>query len=258
MDSSHRIRSLDAAALNYFQYQNEDSLNKVIDAATDLIHFYGNLYGKGCDKEDLFQTGILGLMKALKHYDSGRDASFVTYASHLIMGEIRHMVRKQIAYYRPGCIIELQSKVDHVVQDYVKLHGDIPSYAYIAQQLNVKVESVDEVMKAGLISFDEIDTAKIRSLAYESFRLPIEDKITLYQAIKKLTDLQQKIIEMLFFQDMSQQQVADKMGMTQKKVSRIKQSSLESLYETIQEELPPLMDHHGVKPIEEIKRFKIK
>lgn len=235
MESSHRTSSLDAAAHDYFQDQNPDSLRKVSASASDLIHFYVHLYGKGCDKDDLCQTGILGLMKALKGYDSSRGASFTTYASHLIMGEIRHTVRKQASYYRPGCIIDLQFKVDRVVEEYVKLHGDIPSYSYIAQALNVKEESVSEVMKAGLVSFDEIDTSIIRSSSHESFRLPIEDKITLYQAIKKLSELQQKIIGMLFFQDMSQQQVADQMGMSQKKVSRIKERSLVTMYESLKE-----------------------
>jgi RNA polymerase sigma-B factor len=228
--------SIEEAAKIYFEHQDEAALQNVIHASENLIHFYGHLYGKGFEKEDLFQTGCLGLLKALKGYDSTREASFVTYASHLIMGEIRHMVRKQVSYYRPGCIVELQSKVDKVVEAYAIQYGDVPSISHIAETLKVREEAVGEVMKAGLVSMDEIDLSKIHSTAYETFKLPIEDRITLYQAFKRLTAIQQKVIQMLFFQDLSQQQVADEMKISQKNVSRIKQRSLKEMHDYLMED----------------------
>lgn len=234
---------LNEAAERYFRLHDEASLQEVIEAAAGLIRYFSRLYGKNCDDEDLNQSGNLGLMKAINHYDSEHGASFVTYASHCIIGEIRHMVRKQSAFYRPGCIIDLQSKVEKAIEEYSKENGDLPSVVYIAKKINVREESVSEVMKAGLVSFDEIDTSKIHSLKYESFRLPIEDKLTLYQAIKKLTELQKKVLYMLFFQDLSQQQVADRMGINQKKVSRIKESTLQSIREQMQEEIEDHITH---------------
>ncbi|HCP15491.1 MAG TPA: RNA polymerase subunit sigma [Peptococcaceae bacterium] len=229
MESSRIPVPLEDAAKAYFKHHDEDSLEQVIHSASSLIHYFANLYGKQCDREDLYQTGILGLMKALKNYESDKDVKFVTYASHCIIGEIRHLVRKQASYDRPGCIIELQHKVDHIIEEYIKSNESVPTTSYIAQQLHVKEESVDEVMRAGLVSFEELDIQKIHSTSYESFRLPIEDKLTLYQAISKLSGLQKKVIHMLFFQDMSQQQVADQIGMNQKKVSRIKEATIESI-----------------------------
>jgi len=229
MEDPQRAYSLKAVVDNYYLHQNEDSLRQVIESVAGLIRYLARLYGGGCAEDDLFQTGNLGLLKALKSYDPGNGASFVTYASYCIMGEIRHLVRKQASHNRPGCIIEIQYKVDKVVEEYTKIHGDVPSVAYIAQKLNIKEESVSEVMKAGMVSFDEIDAAKIHSSAYETFHLPIEDKLTLYQAMKKLSEVQQKVIHMLFYRDMTQQQVAEKLSMTQKQVSRIKGRSVQIL-----------------------------
>ncbi len=229
MEMTCRERSLNAASGNYFQHQDEDSLREVIESAQGLIRYYSRLYSGGCNADDIMQVGRLGLMKALHNYDKDKQTSFVTYASHAIIGEIRHYVRKEASFYRPGCIVELQSKVDKVIEDYVKQHGDTPTAAYIAQRLNIREESVKEVMKAGMVSFDEIDTAKIRSLTYESFRLPIEDKLILVQALKKLSAMQQKVIYMLFYHDMTQQQVAEKLGITQKQVSRVKERSVQML-----------------------------
>lgn len=231
------VMSLDEAAQLYFVQQNDDTLENVMQSAQKLIRYYAHLYGKGCDKDDLTQTGYLGLMKALKAFDQSKEASFTTYASHCVMGEIRHMVRKQASYYRPGCIVELQGKVDKVMDEYLRDYGEVASVSYIAEQLKVRESAIEEVMKAGLVSYDEIDTSKIRSTAYESFRLPIEDRIVLANAMKILSDLQRKVIRMLFFQDLSQQEVADQTGLTQKKVSRIKKESLEKMGEELNDEV---------------------
>jgi RNA polymerase sigma factor (sigma-70 family) len=233
MDTTERNVSLEDAATEYIVSQDPHKLEPVIEAAGDLIRYFSRLYGKGCDKDDLFQTGVIGLMKALQNYDPVHGAKFTTYASHLIMGEIRHLVRKQASYYRPGCIIDLQFKVDRVVEEYIKEYGDVPAYTYIAQQLNVKEESVAEVMRAGLVNFDDLDHKSMRSASLETFKLPLEDKLTLYQALRKLSSLQQKVVAMLFLQDMTQQQVADELGLTQKQVSRIKKSSLETMQEDL-------------------------
>ena len=227
MVSSQRERSLNTAASEYYLHPDEDSLREVIESAQGLILYFARLYSGGSNVEDIMQVGRLGLIKALQNYDKGRQTSFVTYASYAIIGEIRHYVRKESSFYRPNCIVELQYKVDKVIEDYAKQHGEAPTPAYIAQRLKIREDSVAEVMKAGMVSFDEIDASKIRSLAYETFRLPIEDKLILYQALKKLSDIQQKVIYMLFYRDMTQQQVAEKLGITQKQVSRVKERSVQ-------------------------------
>lgn len=229
MSSGQAKISLEAAARHYFACAEPEALDVVVDAAGDLIRYFAGLYGKGCDPEDIFQTGVIGLIKALQNFDPSHGTRFTTYASHCIMGEIRHLVRKNASFYRPGSIVELQFKVDRVVGEYISQHGEVPSYAYIAKRLNVREESVSEVMRAGLVSFDALDAAALRSASYQSFRLPLEDKIILDEAMRTLSETQQKVMDMLFWQDMTQQQVADELGLTQKQVSRLKQSSLRTL-----------------------------
>jgi RNA polymerase sigma-B factor len=222
-------RSLHETAHNYFQCKNEQSFQQVIQSAEGLIRYFARLYGGGCCEDDLFQCGSLGLIKALDNYDPARETGFITYASHRIMGEIRHLVRKEASFYRPGCIVKLQYKIDWLVEEYTKVNGNVPTPEYIADKLRIKVESVVEVMRAGFVSFEEIDASRLRSSDYETFRLPLEDKLTLNQALRKLTALQQKVMHLLFFRDMSQQQVAEQLGMSQKQVSRVKERSLRQM-----------------------------
>ncbi len=174
------------------------------------------------------------MLKALDGYDPNRSVRFTTYASHCIMGEIRHLVRSESSFYRPGCIKELQFRVDAALEEYIRRNGGTPSVAWLAETLNVRAESISEVMRAGLVSFDEIDVLRIHSLTYQSFQLPIEDKLALAQAARALTALQKKVLHLLFFRNLSQQQAADALGLSQRKVSRIKEQSLETLREEME------------------------
>lgn len=235
MEGRYQERSLNEAAERYFHCCDESALEDVINSATGLIHYFCRLYGKANDDEDLFQAGNLGLMKAIKNYKSDKGVTFVTYASHCVIGEIRHWVRKQASFYRPGCIVELQSKINRVIEEYSKINGTFPSVSYVADKINVAEDGIGEVMKAGLVSFEEIDRVKIHSQSYESFKLPIEDKLILSQAMNKLNMLQKKVIFMIFYQDMSQQKIANQLGINQKKVSRIKEDSIKILRKYLRE-----------------------
>lgn len=234
-DLKEDSQSLNDAARQYLTIGNHDALEKLTRSAEGLIKYFARIYGGGCSQEDLFQAGSIGLLKALKNYDKDKEAAFVTYASHCILGEIRHLVRKEASFYRPGCIVELQSKVDRVIEGHIKENGFAPEPDYIAHKLKIKKESVVEVMKAGFISFDEIDSSKIRSTGYEAFHLPIEDRLLLYNAMKKLSDIQRKVIEMLFLKEMSQQQVANRLGISQRQVSRVKERSVAVMREYMED-----------------------
>ncbi|NLE74279.1 MAG: sigma-70 family RNA polymerase sigma factor, partial [Actinobacteria bacterium] len=69
----------------------------------------------------------------------------------------------------------------------------------------------------------------IRSLRHQSFVLPIEDRIALYEALAHLSETQRRLIYLLFFRDLTQQQVADELGMSQRSVSREKHRALSQL-----------------------------
>ena len=64
------------------------------------------------------------------------------------------------------------------------------------------------------------DSRLVHSLRRESFALPIEDRIALYDALDKLSAFQRRLVYLLFFKELTQTEVADELGMTQKKVSR--------------------------------------
>ena len=221
--------SLDMAAEGYFQNESEKNKEKVIEAGKKLILHFIRLYGKDQSREDLYQVGALGLLKALKRYDPSYEATFTTYAGCFVIGEIRHYIRKETAYYRPRTVEKLQYRVDWLVEDQFNRTGEIPGAESIAKKLNIKEEGIYEVMRSGLVPLDEIDLSKVVSSRLETFKLPIEERIMLEQAIKKLSDTQQKVINLLFYKDMTQVQTAENLDMNQRKVSRVLHDGLDKL-----------------------------
>ncbi|MFA9381175.1 MAG: sigma-70 family RNA polymerase sigma factor [Acetanaerobacterium sp.] len=222
---------MNTAAQRYFEDKTQQNCAHVIEAAGALVCHFARLYGGGCCYEDLYQTGMEGVLKALSTYDAQVGSVFSTWASECIISAIRHYVRKEKSYRRPGCVAELQAKVDRIIERGLKEHGALPTAEGIAHELRVTEGSVREVMRAGLVSIEDIDVTNIKTLQHTSFHLPIEDRITLYQAMGRLSEMQQKVIRALFFGEMTQEQVARRLGINQKKVSRLKLSGLRAMEE---------------------------
>ncbi len=227
--------TLDEAMNRYYISQTPISLDNIIKAGSGLIYYFIKLYGGGRSDQDLYQVGVEGLLKAMKRYNRSNGASFTTFAGHCIMGEIRHYIRKEASYYTPGCITGLQYRVDKEIETRLTQTGKVPTIKELASILNIKEDSVTEVMRAGLVSFDDINTSLIANQKLETFKLPIEDKLVLAQAMNKLSEIQKKVIYLLFFKDMTQEQAASKLGVPQRKVSRIKEKSIQILKDELGE-----------------------
>ncbi len=230
-DAGQKQLNLDEAHAVYRESPNEDTVRQLMEAGRGLIYHFARLYSRDHPGDDMIQAGYEGLIKALKRYDPDKGASFTTYASHLIRGEIRHFLRDEASFYRPGCLVDLQSKVERFIDEETVKNGQPPDVETIAEALNVREEGVVEVMRAGLVPLDSVDLSKVRSIRYETFRLPVEDQVTLQQAIRGLSEIQRKVVDLLFYRDMTQEQAAQELGTNQRQVSRLLHRSLANLYE---------------------------
>ena len=210
--------------------------------------------------EDLEQLGYIGLINALNLYNKQKNVKFETYASWFISGEIRHYIRdKHQTIKIPHWITELNRKINKFIVEYKTDTNEIPSLKKIALEFNLSEEGVKEVLKARdvvhMVSIDQNNRGydcneypileKIKNDHYKSFKLPIEDLISLENALNKLKVLQQKVISCIFMKDLTQKKVAKSLSISQRQVSRIKNKALESLKEelkALQEEIKNLKD----------------
>lgn len=203
-----------------------ERMERLIQACQGLVFHYAKLYGGGYCLEDLCQSGYEGLLKAVQNYEGSRGTKFTTYASHAIIGEIRHYVRKESRYYYPNYLEDYRTKLDRVVDRIVEEKEEPASIGELAEALNLKEESVLPLMSAGLVHLGHPEMAGIKAKELHSFTLPVEDKLLLSRLMHRLTGLQKDVIEMLFYKGMTQEEVARELKLTQKQVSRIKLKSL--------------------------------
>lgn len=204
----------------------------------------------GLDYDDLMQAGYLGLLNAAQNFDLNRGTKFSTYATYLIKGEIRHHIRdNQPVVHIPQWIKELNQEVRKTQQEIYNEEGEFPSIERLAEELNIEEDGIREVLKARdsmtYVSIDEerresdprpeyIDYGKIKSKHSEE--LPIEYRVRVAQAIDSLTEVQQEVVQRLFYDEATQQEVGDEIGTSQRQVSRIKDRILDEIEEYLDEE----------------------
>src|SRR3712207_576017 len=190
--------------------------------------------------EDLLQVGYVGLMKAVNGYEIGSKARFSSYAYSKIDGELQHHLRDTALLKKPRWARSLYSKISQATSRLTSELGRPPLIEEIAREVNVTPEGVVEVMKlfldTNVCSLDgghggeeEADLSAIKSLQYESFSLPIEDRIALEQALESLTKLQGKVVYLFFYKDLSQTEIGKRLGLPQRKISDIIASAIKSL-----------------------------
>lgn len=231
MEKISKHLDLEEAVVAYRNDRSEENLKQVIMAGKPLVYHFANIYSGNRYSEDLIQAGYEGLLKALKRFNPGKGVRFVTFASHYIMGEMRHQLRREASFDRPGWVADIQSRIYRVMDDLLQKTGEPPSLEEIAEAVNIRKEGVIQALQAGRVSLETLDLNQFRHIYYENFKLPIEDQIAVRQALKRLTDMQRRVIYLIFYRDLTQQQVAKEMGIGQRRVSRLMHRGLQSMAE---------------------------
>ena len=227
--------------LNTHQEFNDEQIMKFRPLVKNIAYKFKN---SGEPLEDLEQLGYIGLINAINLYNKQRKVKFETYASWFISGEIRHYIRDKHQSIRiPHWITELNRKINEYIVNYREETEQTPSLKKIAEEFNLTVEGVKEVLKARdvvhVVSIDQENRnydyseypvlEKIKNDHYKSFKLPIEDLIALELALNKLKNLQRKVINYIFMKDLTQAKTAKKLAISQRQVSRIKNEALKKL-----------------------------
>lgn len=183
--------------------------------------------GRSVDYDDLIQLGNLGMLKAVKSYDAGYNTAFSTYAVPLIIGEIKR-------YLRDDGIIRVgrdTKKLGAIIlkerEKYLNEHGSEPSVDELAAICNVSRSDLVYALEASMPISSLSEPAGDSGLSLEStiadsdeWDPALIEKIALNSAISKLQPDRQKIIYLRYYKNLTQQECAKILGITQVKISR--------------------------------------
>ena len=210
-------------------------LEQVVRRNQGLLHHTLKRFGYAEETyEDLLQVANLGLIKAAQRFDPARGVRFSTYATAIVDGELRHHLRDTLLMRQPRWVKRVYTRIHEASNELTRKLDRPPSLRELAERLNINEEGILEVTnlysRIDLHSQNEpfsneelaaaADRSMVHALRSESFVLPVEDRITLYNSLDKLTKFQRRLIYLLFFKDLTQHEAAAELGLTQKKVSR--------------------------------------
>lgn len=195
---------------------------------------------RGEPLDDLVQVASVGLIKALDRFDPALGAEFSTYATQTIVGELkRHFRDKGWAIRAPRRMQELYSSLVKVVGDLSQQLGRSPTISELANELSVSEEEVLEALEAGQAyrsaSLDapgatEEGEALGTRLGHEDPLLEeAERRATLSPLLAKLAPRERLIVQLRFFDGLTQSEIARRLGISQMHVSRLLARSVAEL-----------------------------
>lgn len=213
--------------------------DKILIENTGLIwSIVRRFLNRGHEGEDLFQIGCIGMLKAIDRFDTEFDVAFSTYAVPMIAGEIRRFIRDdgivkisrkikenqmKIMYQREIYINE--KKQEPTIEELEKVCDLTKEEIVMAVDASRNVESIDKEMYSKDSAYTLMDLAEDDTNIEET----VLNKIMVQQLMDMLESKERKIINLRYFKNKTQSQVAKEMGMTQVQVSRLEKKILNSM-----------------------------
>ena len=213
--------------------------DKILIENTGLIwSIVRRFLNRGHEGEDLFQIGCIGMLKAIDRFDTEFDVAFSTYAVPMIAGEIRRFIRDDGIVKISRKIKENQMKIMHQREIYINEKKQEPTIEELekvcdltkeeivmAMDASRNVESIDKEMYSKDSAYTLMDLAEDDTNIEET----VLNKIMVQQLMDMLESKERKIINLRYFKNKTQSQVAKEMAMTQVQVSRLEKKILNSM-----------------------------
>lgn len=194
---------------------------------------------RGYDREDLFQIGAIGLMKAIEKFDFSYEVRFSTYAVPLVTGEIRRFLRDDGMMKVSRSIKECSWRVNRSREKLEQELGRSVTLQEISDDTGLSGEEIALAMDASeevasiYQTIYQSDGSELYLVDKMADQAPEEDRllnrITVQQLLGRLEPKEQRLITLRYFEGRTQSLVADTMGMTQVQVSRMEKKILHKM-----------------------------
>ena len=231
------------------QEGDKGALDQMISENLGLVHSIVRRFEhRGCDREELFQTGCIGLIKAIENFDLSLQLAFSTYAVPMIMGEIRRFLRDDGMVKVSRTLKENGYKISKARELLVNELGREPSLLEIeslteltkeeivmAMEANREVESIYQPVAGTdgdeILLVDQIGNSA--DLYEEPEKEAVLNEILVAQLMDLLDEREKRLIKLRYFENKTQCEVAKIMDMSQVQVSRLERKILLRLREKL-------------------------
>ena len=219
---------------------DEEAKEKMVKDNLGLVWSVARRFiGRGLELDDLYQIGCIGLMKCIDKFDLSYDVKFSTYAVPMIAGEIKRYLRDDGIIKVSRSLKEIAYKVGRVREQIMNSTGIEPGIEDISKILNIEVEEIVASLEAN------VDVESINKTLYQNDgnEICIEDKladardeheqvlnrVVINELLSELKDVESKIIKLRYFDNKTQSEIADEIGISQVQVSRMEKKILQKM-----------------------------
>ena len=221
-----RFQNGDMQARQQFIYGN-------LRLVLSILHRFSS---RGENADDLFQIGCIGLIKALDNFDTSHEVKFSTYAVPMIIGEIRRYLRDNNSIRVSRSLRDMAYKALAVKERLTASTGKEPTIEQISKELDIPCEDIATALDAILdpislqdpIYHDGGDAVFVMDQIADDKNVDDSwlEKISLSEAMKRLSERERHILTLRFFKGRTQMEVADEIGISQAQVSRLEKNAL--------------------------------
>lgn len=208
-------------------------LEDIIKQNNKLIYSICNKYSNYMDKEDLYQVGVIGLINAYNNYDFSKNVKFSTYAFPYIVGEVSRYIRENKVLKISRDLVRLGRKINEYINKHLEVRGYKPTIKEISKTLGVKEEKIISALDSCNIvkSLDEElnDDGKIITLldiTEDKAQINKDTKMDLLNAFNFLNEDEKELIINRYYNDFTQSEIANMLGVNQVYVSRMEKKAL--------------------------------
>ena len=219
---------------------DKEARDTLFEENTGLIYSVARRFlGRGVEMEDLFQIGSIGLLKAVDKFDPAFEVKISTYAIPMILGELKRFFRDDGMIKVSRSIKENQHRVYLAREKIEKELGREPSLKEIAEMLEMPPEEVAMTMDSAaeveslyrtVYQSEGTDISLIDKIPEkENAEEHLLNRIFLEEILGKLESSDRKLLYMRYFQDQTQTQIAEQLGVSQVQGSRMEKRILKKL-----------------------------
>ena len=189
--------------------------------------------------DDLFQVGVIGLIKAIDNFDVTLGLKLSTYAVPLIVGEIKRFIRDNTSIRVSRSVKDTAYKILKFQDEYLSIHGILPTNAEISSNLGIDEYEISyalDSLKDPMSIFEPIYNDGGDTIYLSDQIADTKDKnkdhdmlISLKKAINKINSREKEILVSRFIIGKTQMEIADNLGISQAQVSRLEKSAIKSV-----------------------------